>query len=104
MEHLETNIRKIIKKGFEILTSKNSSNERDVQWQVVLPVLEGLGYSREDISLEKHCRLDKKDLYSDMYIEVDSRSGILIETKKIENISFHHQVHTRTLSVEQIYQ
>ena len=28
MEHLETNIRKIIKKGFEILTSKNSSNER----------------------------------------------------------------------------
>ena len=41
MEHLETNIRKIIKKGFEILTSKNSSNERDVQWQVILPVLEG---------------------------------------------------------------
>lgn len=82
MEHLETNIRKIIKKGFEILTSKNSSNEREVQWQVVLPVLEGLGYSREDISLEKHCRIDKKDLYSDMYIEFDSRTGILIETKK----------------------
>ena len=67
MEGFETRIRKIIKRGFGILVNKNISNERDVQLHVVLPVLKELGYLEENISLEKHCRIDKK-IYSLMYI------------------------------------
>lgn len=82
MDHIETTIRKTIKKGFEILDGRNNSTERDVQLHVVFPVLEKLGYSKDDFSLEKHCRIDKKDLYADVYIEVGSGTGILVETKK----------------------
>ena len=49
---------------------------------VVLPVLEELGYPKENFFVEKHCRVDKKDLYSDVYIEVDNGTVILVETKK----------------------
>lgn len=82
MENQKTTIKKTIKQGFEILSKKNNSIEREVQWHIVFPVLEHLGYPKNIITLEKHCRLDKKDLYSDIYIEVDSRTGILVETKK----------------------
>ena len=82
MEHLETTIRKIIKKGFDILNNRSNSTEREVQFHVVLPVLEELGYPKENFFVEKHCRVDKKDLYSDVYIEVDNGTGILVETKK----------------------
>lgn len=43
----------------------------------MLPVLEELGYPKENLFVEKHCRVDKKDLYSDVYIEVDNGTGIL---------------------------
>lgn len=82
MKHLETTIRKIIKKGFDILNNRSNSTEREVQFHVVLPVLEELGYPKENFFVEKHCRVDKKDLYSDVYIEVDNGTGILVETKK----------------------
>ena len=82
MEHLETTIRKIIKKGFVFLNNRSNSTEREVQFHVVLPVLEELGYPKENFFVEKHCRVDKKDLYSDVYIEVDNGTGILVETKK----------------------
>ena len=82
MEHLETTIRKIIKKGFDILNNRSNSTEREAQFHVVLPVLEELGYPKENFFVEKHCRVDKKDLYSDVYIEVDNGTGILVETKK----------------------